>query len=95
MVDRSTLLTAVGVVKHFPGAKALDGVDFDVQAGEVHCLLGQNGAGKSTLIKVLSGAHRPDQGAITWQGEEVSFPDPVTALRAGIATMYQIGRAHV
>ncbi len=83
------LLTASGVVKHFPGAKALDGVDFDVYPGEVHCLLGQNGAGKSTLIKVLAGAHRPDAGVITWQGQEVSFPTPVAALRAGIATMYQ------
>ncbi|MFV0405513.1 MAG: sugar ABC transporter ATP-binding protein [Propioniciclava sp.] len=89
MGDAPTLLTAVGVIKHFPGAKALDGVDFDVQAGEVHCLLGQNGAGKSTLIKVLSGAHRPDAGTITWEGAEVSFPDPVSALQAGIATMYQ------
>ncbi|WP_377106284.1 sugar ABC transporter ATP-binding protein [Propionicimonas sp. T2.31MG-18] len=83
------LLTASGVVKHFPGAKALDGVDLDVYPGEVHCLLGQNGAGKSTLIKVLAGAHRPDAGVITWQGQEVSFPTPVAALRAGIATMYQ------
>ena len=85
----SPLLTASGVVKHFPGAKALDGVDLDVYPGEVHCLLGQNGAGKSTLIKVLAGAHRPDAGVITWQGQEVSFPNPVAALRAGIATMYQ------
>jgi ribose transport system ATP-binding protein len=83
------LLTASGVVKHFPGAKALDGVDLDVYPGEVHCLLGQNGAGKSTLIKVLAGAHKPDAGVITWQGHEVSFPNPVAALRAGIATMYQ------
>ena len=83
------LLTASGVVKHFPGAKALDGVDLDVYPGEVHCLLGQNGAGKSTLIKVLAGAHKPDAGVITWQGQEVSFPNPVAALRAGIATMYQ------
>ncbi|HEY3410977.1 MAG TPA: sugar ABC transporter ATP-binding protein, partial [Propionicimonas sp.] len=83
------LLTASGVVKHFPGAKALDGVDLDVYPGEVHCLLGQNGAGKSTLIKVLAGAHKPDAGVITWQGQEVSFATPVAALRAGIATMYQ------
>ena len=87
--DQVPLLTATGVVKHFPGAKALDGVDFDVLPGEVHCLLGQNGAGKSTLIKVLSGAHRPDAGTITWQGEEVSFATPISALRAGIATIYQ------
>ena len=45
-----------GIVKHFPGAKALDGVDLEVLPGEVHCLLGQNGAGKSTLIKVLAGS---------------------------------------
>ena len=87
--DQTPLLTATGVVKHFPGAKALDGVDFDVLPGEVHCLLGQNGAGKSTLIKVLSGAHRPDAGTITWHGAEVSFPNPISALRAGVATIYQ------
>ena len=83
------LLTATGVVKHFPGAKALDGVDLEVYPGEVHCLLGQNGAGKSTLIKVLSGAHRPDAGVIMWEGNAVAFPNPMAALRAGIATMYQ------
>jgi len=82
-------LTAQGVVKKFPGVIALDGVDFEVDAGEVHCLLGQNGAGKSTLIKVLSGAQPPDAGTITWNGEPVVFHDPVAALRAGIATIYQ------
>ena len=60
-----------GIVKTFPGVRALDGVDLDVRAGEVHCLLGQNGAGKSTLIKVLAGAHQPDAGTITWRGEAV------------------------
>ena len=54
-----TLLQMTGIVKTFPGVRALDGVDLDVRAGEVHCLLGQNGAGKSTLIKVLAGAHHP------------------------------------
>ncbi|WP_240675118.1 sugar ABC transporter ATP-binding protein [Cellulomonas endophytica] len=78
-----------GIVKHFPGAKALDGVDLEVRPGEVHCLLGQNGAGKSTLIKVLAGAHRPDSGEITWAGEPLTLTSPVAALRAGIATMYQ------
>jgi ribose transport system ATP-binding protein len=56
----SPLLEMHGIVKQFPGVRALDGVDLDVRAGEVHCLLGQNGAGKSTLIKVLAGAHQPD-----------------------------------
>jgi ribose transport system ATP-binding protein len=83
------LLTMTGIVKSFPGVRALDGVDLDVQAGEVHCLLGQNGAGKSTLIKVLSGAHQPDAGEIIWQGQPIRFGSPVAALRSGIATMYQ------
>ena len=83
------LLRMNGVVKEFPGVRALDGVDLEVEAGEVHCLLGQNGAGKSTLIKVLSGAHRADTGEIHWNGRRVSFPTPVAALRAGLATIYQ------
>jgi ribose transport system ATP-binding protein len=83
------LLKVSGVVKEFPGVRALDGVDLEVEAGEVHCLLGQNGAGKSTLIKVLSAAHRADSGEIRWKGEPVSFPTPVAALRAGLATIYQ------
>ncbi|WP_410605965.1 sugar ABC transporter ATP-binding protein [Amycolatopsis sp. lyj-90] len=84
-----TLLSVRGIVKTFPGVRALDGVDFDVEPGEVHCLLGQNGAGKSTLIKTLAGAHRPDGGEIFWQGEQVTLPSPVAALKIGIATMYQ------
>ena len=58
-----------GIVKRFPGVLALDGVDLEVRAGEVHCLLGQNGAGKSTLIKVLSASYQPDEGEILWDGE--------------------------
>ncbi|MEE6283176.1 sugar ABC transporter ATP-binding protein [Georgenia sp. MJ170] len=83
------LLRVADIVKHFPGAKALDGVDFDVRAGEVHCLLGQNGAGKSTLIKVLAGAHQPNSGEIQWEGNVVTIDAPTAALELGIATMYQ------
>ncbi|UQS24353.1 sugar ABC transporter ATP-binding protein [Amycolatopsis thermalba] len=83
------LLSMRGIVKTFPGVRALDGVELSVRAGEVHCLLGQNGAGKSTLIKVLAGAHQPDSGEIRWQGEPVTLSSPVAALRRGIATMYQ------
>jgi ribose transport system ATP-binding protein len=78
-----------GITKSFPGVRALDGVDLDVQAGEVHCLLGQNGAGKSTLIKVLAGAHQPDGGTIRWRGEPVTLRSPIAAMRLGIATIYQ------
>ncbi|WP_241038388.1 sugar ABC transporter ATP-binding protein [Blastococcus litoris] len=83
------LLEMRGIVKTFPGVRALGGVDLDVRSGEVHCLLGQNGAGKSTLIKVLAGAHQPDEGTITWRGERVSLGNPQAAMRLGIATIYQ------
>ncbi len=78
-----------GVVKTFPGVRALDGVDLDIVPGEVHCLLGQNGAGKSTLIKILSGAHQPDDGTLKLRGQEISFANPLAAMKAGIATIYQ------
>jgi ribose transport system ATP-binding protein len=78
-----------GIVKEFPGVRALSGVDLDVRQGEVHCLLGQNGAGKSTLIKVLAAAHQPDEGTILLDGEPVTLGSPQAALRAGIATIYQ------
>ena len=83
------LLQMRGIVKTFPGVRALDGVDLVVRPGEVHCLLGQNGAGKSTLIKVLAGAHRPDEGEIRWLGEEVTLANPDAAITIGISTIYQ------
>ncbi|MEU6820063.1 sugar ABC transporter ATP-binding protein [Streptomyces atriruber] len=89
MAQEPPLLTMSGITKSFPGVRALDGVDLQVQAGEVHCLLGQNGAGKSTLIKVLAGAHQPDDGEITWRGERITLRSPIAAMRLGIATIYQ------
>ncbi|CAM5630660.1 putative Ribose import ATP-binding protein RbsA 1 [Streptomyces afghaniensis 772] len=89
MAPEPPLLSMSGITKSFPGVRALDGVDLDVLAGEVHCLLGQNGAGKSTLIKVLAGAHQPDTGEIRWRGEQVTLRSPIAAMRLGIATIYQ------
>ncbi|WP_136520724.1 sugar ABC transporter ATP-binding protein [Cellulomonas telluris] len=83
------ILRMRGIVKQFPGARALDGVDLEVRAGEVHCLLGQNGAGKSTLVKVLAGAHQPDEGEIVLDGTPVTITHPVAGLCLGVATMYQ------
>src|SRR5512147_2378718 len=88
-MDDVPLLRMRGIVKEFPGVRALDGVDLDVRAGEVHCLLGQNGAGKSTLMKVLAGAHQPDEGTITFGGETVRLTSPTAAIRLGISTIYQ------
>ncbi|MEI5097559.1 sugar ABC transporter ATP-binding protein [Streptomyces sp. PmtG] len=89
MAPEEPLLSMSGITKSFPGVRALDGVDLHVQAGEVHCLLGQNGAGKSTLIKVLAGAHQPDGGTVAWRGERITLRSPISAMRRGIATIYQ------
>jgi ribose transport system ATP-binding protein len=83
------LLTMRGIVKRFPGVLALGGVELEVRAGEVHCLLGQNGAGKSTLIKILSASYQPDEGEILWQGRQVALTTPQTAMDLGVSTIYQ------
>ena len=87
--NHDVVLRLTDVVKTFPGVRALDGVQLEVRAGEVHCLLGQNGAGKSTLIKVLAGVHHADGGEIRWLGEPFAPATPQAAMRAGIATIYQ------
>jgi ABC-type sugar transport system ATPase subunit len=78
-----------GISKSFPGVKALDNVDLDVQAGEVLALLGENGAGKSTLIKILGGAQPLDAGTIEFAGRATSIDSPRDAIDAGIAVIYQ------
>lgn len=86
---RTALLSMKGICKQFPGVLALDHVDFELQEGEVHCLVGENGAGKSTLMKILSGALPKDSGRIFIDGEEVSITSPTEGLRRGISTIYQ------
>jgi rhamnose transport system ATP-binding protein len=78
-----------GVTKRFGGQLAVDDVDFEVRAGEVHALVGENGAGKSTLVKILDGYHRPDDGAVLVGGEEVRFASVRDAEAAGVAMIPQ------
>jgi ribose transport system ATP-binding protein len=83
------ILEVRGLVKEYPGVKALQGVDLDVLEGEVHCLLGPNGAGKSTLIKCVSGAVEPTAGEVVFEGEPLPVGDPAASLKRGVATIYQ------
>ena len=83
------LLRMEGITKRFAGATALDGVDFSLQRGEVHALVGENGAGKSTLIKIMTGAYRCDGGRIWLEGKPVSFRTPADAQEAGVIAVHQ------
>ena len=85
----SPLLEARGLSKSFAGVRALDGVDFSLRSGEIHALLGENGAGKSTLIKVMTGVVARDTGTVRLDGAEIAPRSAETALKAGIATVYQ------
>ena len=84
-----TLLSAARLSKSYSGVRVLDAVDFDVQAGEVHALVGENGAGKSTLIKILGGAVVPDDGEVRLDGELLQQADPRLARLCGISIVYQ------
>ncbi|SDX22792.1 ribose transport system ATP-binding protein [Marininema mesophilum] len=83
------LLSMVGIHKSFARVHVLKHVDFTLQAGEIHALLGENGAGKSTLIKVLSGIYSADQGRIHIDGKEQVFKSPRAALVAGVGVIHQ------
>ncbi|WP_413285047.1 sugar ABC transporter ATP-binding protein [Vibrio sp. MA40-2] len=85
----TTILTMDNITKRFPGVLALDNVSFNLRRGEVHALLGENGAGKSTLMKVLSGVYIPNEGKITFEGQEVKLTSPISAQEKGIAIIHQ------
>jgi ABC-type uncharacterized transport system ATPase subunit len=78
-----------GITKRFPGVVACDGVDFSVDSGEVHALLGENGAGKSTLMNILFGLYRPDEGEILLDDQAHSFRSPADAIAAAIGMVHQ------
>jgi len=84
-----SLLRLDSITKTFPGVRALDGVSFDVEAGEIHALVGENGAGKSTLMKVLGGAYVPDSGSVSVDGQRLPVGDPLAVQRRGVQIIYQ------
>lgn len=83
------LLEMKGITKIFPGVRALNSVDFDLNPGEVHILLGENGAGKSTLMKIIAGAYTPDAGTVSISGEKVENFSPRHAQSLGVGIIYQ------
>lgn len=85
----SNLVTMQGIEKRFPGVHALKAVRLDLEAGEVHALMGENGAGKSTLMKILSGVYSKDEGSVKLQGNEIEFKNPRAAQEAGICIIHQ------
>jgi simple sugar transport system ATP-binding protein len=89
MENTPCILSAKGITKSFPGVLALENVDFSLNAGEIHALMGENGAGKSTLIKILTGVEQPDQGKIEFNGKPIVVRSPQHAQEIGISTVYQ------
>ena len=82
-------LVMKGVVKTFPGVKALDHAQLELRPGKVMALMGENGAGKSTLMKCMFGIYKMDEGEIEYEGEKVNIPTPLDALNRGIAMVHQ------
>jgi len=89
VTNKPELLSFHGVTKRFGAVKALDNVDFNLQRGEIHALLGENGAGKSTLIKVLGGIHLPDSGRVLIEGKVSRIRSVADANRYGIRIIHQ------
>jgi rhamnose transport system ATP-binding protein len=88
-VEQAPVMEMTGISKRFDATQALDDVSLTLYPGETHALLGENGAGKSTLIKVMTGIHSPDAGAMRIHGDEASFRSSGEAQREGIAAIYQ------
>ena len=90
-MKEKSVLEMRNIHKSFPGVRALQAVDFNLQEGEIHALMGENGAGKSTLIKVLTGVYEKDEGEIFLKGNDkaVVIKSPQDAQNLGISTVYQ------
>lgn len=88
-MENEFVLEMSGIVKEFPGVKALDNTQLYLRPGSVHALMGENGAGKSTLMKCLFGIYKKDAGSIKVSGEEIEYENPKQALEHGVSMVHQ------
>lgn len=86
----ATLLETRGLKKHFGGLRAIDGVELNIEQGELRCLIGPNGAGKSTLFKLVVGTYRPSEGRIFFRGEDITPLRPYQRVQRGLSIKFQI-----
>jgi branched-chain amino acid transport system ATP-binding protein len=86
----TALIETRGLTLHFGGLKAVDGVDFSLNAGEIHALIGPNGAGKTTFVSLVSGRRQPQSGVILMAGEDITRLPAHARVRRGIAYTFQI-----
>ena len=89
VTEISDLVAMRGIVKRFPGVLANDQIDFSVEPGQIHALLGENGAGKTTLMNVLYGLYQPEEGDIIFRGQPVQLASPRDAIQLGIGMVHQ------
>ena len=93
-MDNNTVLEMKNIHKSFPGVRALKGVDFHLNKGEIHALMGENGAGKSTLIKVLTGVYSKDEGQIFIDGKDKAVSFTLRRRHRSWASVLYIRRSH-
>jgi branched-chain amino acid transport system ATP-binding protein len=86
----TTLLETRALTKRFGGAHVINGIDFQVNAGEIRCVIGPNGAGKSTFFKLITGEHRPSEGSVHFLGRDMSHVLPHERIRMGMSIKFQI-----
>jgi ABC-type uncharacterized transport system ATPase subunit len=89
VTEKGNLVAMRGIVKRFPGVLANDHIDFSVESGQIHALLGENGAGKTTLMNVLYGLYQPEEGEIFFRGQRSQLNSPRDAIQLGIGMVHQ------
>ncbi|NJO90919.1 MAG: sugar ABC transporter ATP-binding protein [Chloroflexia bacterium] len=88
-MESNVILQARNISKRFGGVVALTDVNFSIDRGEIHALVGENGAGKSTMMKILAGVYQPDCGELILDGSIINFKNPKEAAEKGVSIVFQ------